>query len=688
MMKGNILGDIRAENDSHMLSLAFYETPDYKSLLESNDRCVVVGRRGTGKSALVHRLNEYWWSQRDVFIVNVAPQEDQMIGLRGISKAFGENFIHIKAGIKIAWKFALYMEIASQLNSHYKLKKALEDSDLSTKIKTWGPVSTNISLKLRSSLKECVNNSCSPEENIADLSSKLDVDLVEHGIHKALDNSKKQVILLIDRLDEGYTPDNTGVAIVDGFVQAVIDINSIFNDKARGVVFLRDNMYRSIAKNDPDFTRNIEGQVLRLHWDEYGLFNMVCNRLRVAFDSKQENTTKLWNSLTARELKGREGFRQALRLTLYRPRDILVLLNNAFLNAKSQNRKEIILDDINGSAKSISDNRMSDLVKEYESIFPALKLFTSSFSSGSAELSFSKAQSIVKKIIEKDDHEITVQRDLAIFENPSQVLQRLYGIGFIGIFDDKASSFVFCHDGNDPAKEVSNDAKVLVHPCYWLALNLQDNGLEHEQAEEIYDEYDIEISSITDEQRKARIGKIIEEIKDIKHGKDDCTEFESWCLQAIKLIFAGALSNVELHPNKNGRQQRDILATNMAATPVWSRIREDYGTRQVIFEVKNYVDLTADEYRQVNSYLCNEYGKLAFIITRCSDNNLKKGRELDWAQELYFNHDKKVVIKLSEHYLVKHLSKLRSPQKHDAANIELNKLIDTYIRRYLILRAR
>lgn len=43
-MKGNLLGDIRAENDSYMLDNAFYETPDYKALLESNDRCVVVGR--------------------------------------------------------------------------------------------------------------------------------------------------------------------------------------------------------------------------------------------------------------------------------------------------------------------------------------------------------------------------------------------------------------------------------------------------------------------------------------------------------------------------------------------------------------------------------------------------------------------------------------------------------------------
>jgi hypothetical protein len=86
--------------------------------------------------------------------------------------------------------------------------------------------------------------------------------------------------------------------------------------------------------------------------------------------------------------------------------------------------------------------------------------------------------------------------------------------------------------------------------------------------------------------------------------------------------------------------------------------------------------------------MANEHGRLAFIINRSPDNNLKKGKELDWAQELYFNHNKKIVIKLSEKYLTKHLSKLRSPQKHDAANIELNKLIDTYIRQYLILKAK
>ncbi len=59
-MKGNILGDIRAENDTKMLESAYYESSDYKALVESYDRPIVVGRRGTGKSALAFKLQKHW----------------------------------------------------------------------------------------------------------------------------------------------------------------------------------------------------------------------------------------------------------------------------------------------------------------------------------------------------------------------------------------------------------------------------------------------------------------------------------------------------------------------------------------------------------------------------------------------------------------------------------------------------
>jgi len=119
--------------------------------------------------------------------------------------------------------------------------------------------------------------------------------LLEEIILEALEKSGVQYVIFADKLDEGYSPDNLGVAIVDGFVQTVIDIKSKLNEKVVAFAFVRDNIYRAISKLDPDFTRNIEGQTLRLHWDEYNLFNMVCNRMRIAFSSKIENSVRVWN---------------------------------------------------------------------------------------------------------------------------------------------------------------------------------------------------------------------------------------------------------------------------------------------------------------------------------------------------------------------------------------------------------
>ena len=56
-----------------------------------------------------------------------------------------------------------------------------------------------------------------------------------------------------------------GVALVAGFVHSAIDLN-IHVAGIRTYVFLRDNIFKAIAKLDPDYSKNIEGRFLRLHW--------------------------------------------------------------------------------------------------------------------------------------------------------------------------------------------------------------------------------------------------------------------------------------------------------------------------------------------------------------------------------------------------------------------------------------
>jgi hypothetical protein len=154
-------------------------------------------------------------------------------------------------------------------------------------------------------------------------------------------------------------------------------------------------------------------------------------------------------------------------------------------------------------------------------------------------------------------------------------------------------------------------------------------------------------------------------------------------LDAVKIVFAGKLRNIQLHPNKAAPQRRDIVATNHATTGVWKRIYDDYKTRQVIFEVKNYSGIGMAEYRQVQSYLCDDYGKLGFIITRDDVFTLSKGVELEPFLEMYHKHGKVMIVKLTGKYLCTLLSKLRSPQKHDETDNILSKLLDSYSRLYL-----
>jgi hypothetical protein len=686
-MKGQFLGSIRAENDQVMLDKAFYETDEYKSILNFPDRCIVVGRRGTGKSALVYSLTKHWNEQKKLRVIKIIPDEDQIIGLRDIISLFGDNFRHIKAGSKLAWRYAIYMEVIFNLAKYYKAKDLLNSGKLKSYIEQWQTPHKTITGKLRAKLKSIIKKDESPQSRIADLSENLELDYLAEQIQLLLEVTELNIKILIDQLDEGYTPDTTGVALVDGFIQAITEINSDFSSKIHGMIFLRDNIYRSIVQNDPDFTRNLEPHVLRLHWDEQSLFRLVCMRIGVAFEQKLATDASLWTKYTARNLKGKEGFRAVLRLTLYRPRDILSLLNDAYLRAAYQDRKEIIDDDINSSAKSISEIRLHDLHKEYETIFPAMDLFTKSFIGHSPEYGFDEISEFITEVITHDTYSIEKQTDIAFFSGAADVLKRLYGVGFIGIQESGNGNYIFCHDGRDPIEEFTKNSRILIHPCYWRALNLTNKTLEQEEAQDIYDEYDITITSIAIDQQNQIIGSLIKELGEIPEGESGAYDFENWCLKAVKLVFAGAINNIELHPNGGALQRRDIVATNLSNSDFWSRIQQDFKVRQIIFEIKNYQQIGANEYRQINSYLVKAYGKLGFFITRDDDDVLRANRELQWAKELY-NNEGKIAIKLSAKFFAKHLSKMRNPEKRGMASKELNKILDDYERKYLTVRAR
>ncbi|TMN19681.1 ATP-binding protein [Pseudoxanthomonas sp. X-1] len=677
--KPNAFGDVRGENDHKALDGSFYEWQDYRTLFESVDRFIVVGRRGTGKSAITYRLSKMWADRRTP-VIKIAPAEEQMIGLRPLAKMFGEGLSKVRAGIKIAWKYAILMEIGSQLLSDYKLKRQIEvDSQLLKEVHSWRRMGETPIDRMRYILKEFRNEFKDEEERIAELSAYLSVEKLTEKISRIVSDSSLLYVLLVDRLDEGYEPDILGTGIIDGILYGTDEIRSSLAENFRAIVFIRDNMLRAIESEDKDFTRNLESQVLRLHWDPQELFYMVANRIRYAFGVVKESDVKVWNSITANELHGREGFRRCLRLTLYRPRDVIALLNAAFYQAQRQGRSTLVEEDFDESAKGISLTRFNDLGKEYESVFPGLRELTSSFSNGDAKMRFSDVQDIIASVMNRSTLSVAEMQHFQILGSPQEVLKALYGIGFIGIYNKQIASFVYSHDGKRFEKSLAPDDVLMIHPCYWPALNISGFELTQNEAEEIYDEYEISIESQSGEQRRKILGQLMAELNTIPEGNAGATQFENWCKRAIEIAFSKNLTNVQLHANSNATQRRDIIATNQGGG-IWRRILDDYKTRQVVFEVKNYSSIGVEEFRQVAGYLGREYGSLAFIVCRDVEFGLRKGGELDAFREFY--HKGIVVVKFPAQQLVTILSKLRNPEKVDAGELAVDRLLDTYVRMY------
>jgi len=680
-MKINLFGDVRAENDHEMLDKSFHESQNYRTLFESRDRFIVVGRRGTGKSALTYRLGKDW-KARKFLTITIAPKEEEVFGIRPIANLFGNSVTRIRAGIKLAWRYTLLMEIGLIYQKHYKTKNEIQHYEtLRTHLNDWIACGSAPFVRMRSTIRKRLQGICDPEDRIADINDLLHLNKITEEISQLTQLLNKKLIILIDRLDEGYEPDITGIGIVDGIIYGTDDLRNELGENVQAIVFIRDNIFRGIQTEDKDFSRNLESQVLRLHWAPEELFYMVCKRIRVALDIGHESDIKVWNAITCPELHGREGFKRCLRLTLYRPRDVIALLNTAIEHARRQKREsKLIENDFHESSTQISITRFDDLGKEYATIFPGVTQLTTAFANGTTKLSLDDAIKIIRCVQENTLITAEALQHLRIIGSEEEIVKELYGIGFFGVLDTQNGTWVFSHDGKRANKNISIGDSLMIHPCYWNALNLQKEDIEQGIAEQIFDEYEITIHSLSAEQRSTKLGQLITELSKLNLGQDDASSFEDWCKRAIEIAFAKELTNIQLHPNKNASQRRDIVATNQGIQGFWKRIREDYFTRQVIFEIKNFEEIGIAEYRQMNGYLTKEYGKLGFIICRDKQPGLAKGKELEAFREFYLQD--KLIIKITAASLTNILSKLRSPAKIDYGDDALDKLLDDHIRLY------
>ena len=683
---GNILGAARAELDTQMLDKAFVETTDYKALLATQDFNFVVGRRGTGKSAIYRKLQQNLVTNKNVLLITETPKEHFTIEYQNLISKAATDYRIVRAISRLVWRSHLLFETIKNIKTHYKGSKIINYEFIKLYYEKYQHIiNCDCTTRCIMILREFIKEGCSGCELPSKIALALQTDKLEDLVKKALSDINIRVVALYDGLDEGWIPNIIATAILGGLAATASD----FGNNQSGihiVLFIRDNMFRSLANYDSDFSKHIEGDTIRLHWDENSLLNFITRRLRIILKMEDvESDIKVWNRFSARELSNRNGFQLCLRNTLYRPRDILVLLNAAYQVAIRESRENIIEKDIEISARTISQDRLNDLSKEYETVLPGLKDFISPFYGHPASNKYSSIISILDDAYSNTDYSKPESIDFALFNSGKEIFSALYSIGFIGVMDNSIGGYVFCHDGSATGTQsISDEQLTIIHPCYWKALDVTDEMPDSEVVIQINDEYEVQGKNELQDARLRRLGSIIGELPKIPLGHEGSENFLLWVLNSIKILFAGKLSNIQMKPNEGGIQRRDIVATNLAKSFFWDRILNDFQSRQITFEVKNYEVLKPEDFRQVLSYSTGEYGKFVIIVTRNPNEN-PSDVEIGWIKSLWYDHQLRVMI-VTAQAIARCLSKMRSQKKYDYTDDYLSKTMDNYVRSYLNLK--
>ena len=476
-----------------MLRDAFLQTADYTSLTQSKDRNFVVGRRGTGKSALFTKVSEYYKSAPQTFMLSGQPTEYEAIRLQHLLSQDDASYQHMRAASRVAWTIHILAWVAEELLHHYKAPK----SDHFPFLEAY--LSKHSRYFFRRSVERCthlidqgLSSGTSPVELPGELARFYDLRGLEDAVKGALMDINWVAVLIYDGLDEGWVPTPSAISVLDGLTSAIADLVE-HQSGIHGILFIRDNMFRALAHLHTDFSRQIEGSTQRLHWDEETLFEFVCSRLRAKFELDIESNERVWNRVVDRSLRGRTGFEKCLQHTLYRPRDILVLLNSANDVAAQRGAHSISLAAIDGAATRISEDRLSDLLKEYDSVLPGLRSFVKAFDRRPAISPLDDVVSHLDVVIAEGAYDDEASSDFALFGTGKQVMSALYGVGFLGFEDSLVEGqYTFCHDGSrSDTEQYEGSRKVVVHPCYWRALEVDASEPKSDVLIRINDDYEV-----------------------------------------------------------------------------------------------------------------------------------------------------------------------------------------------------
>jgi len=439
----------------------FFAIPELNDIA-TGDASYVIGRKGTGKTALVQYLSDTANGDRHVSKLTFKNFPFNELYAQG-----NENYRRPNQYITI-WKLIIYSAACKLIAKsdrcdplvRDKILKAFPNPDsdnLGTIIGQWisGDFGINVlgtGINISKWFKE--KKKVTVQEKVENL---------EQFVIKHIPD--ETYLVLFDELDEDYKDifenynKSEYLDLLTSLFKAVQDVRSIVTTKGHKlypVVFLRDDIYDLLR--DPDKNKWRDFQV-DLEWTPESIKGLLSHRLAKVIGETDENFDVLWYSIFAREpvlfsdgKKTTGSFDYITMSTQGRPRDYINYLQECAALELKRSKREISTETIKDADKLYSNYLRKELIDEIHGIIPDI---------GKVLSIFSETRKWILSIGEfKKAYEERVQSGSMHVKDVDMVLKTLFYFSIIGNVA-RVGVHIFRHVR--PEAELNFKEKIVVH---------------------------------------------------------------------------------------------------------------------------------------------------------------------------------------------------------------------------------
>ena len=479
------MGDPAAENEMTTLSEYYVPTNEFQRAIRGEVN-LVVGRKGSGKTALFIQLRDNFRANRNNIVIDLRPEGYQLIKLK-------EDVLeYISEGAKqhlitAFWEYLLLLEVCYKILEKDKIKhlndhsltepyKELKDFYYTPEFDSEGDFSERL-LKLSENIsqkhKENMSNECTGKlthNYITNLIYKHDFPKLFVSVSKYL-KLKGQVWILFDNLDKGWKTD--GVDSTDIiFLQCLIDASRKLERNMRkkkldfhSVVFIRDDVYTHLVKETADYGKEMRAS---LDWSDSDLLIEVLRKRLTYQQHRPESITidQIWPKLCVSHYQGEATTDYFVGRSLMRPRNLLKIFNHCRGFSVNFSHDKIDETDIDKGMNAYSQDLLIEADKEITDISPSAKSLIYEFIEEKSDFTESE---ILKIIQTKCESEQTSKR----------ILDFLIYYGIVGIrkaIDDEL--YIYNVNYNQEmiktrARKWGGQLKYVINPAFWPALDIR-----------------------------------------------------------------------------------------------------------------------------------------------------------------------------------------------------------------------